>query len=173
MNWLIFLFLLQVVKAPLLPDMPTTPGVFYKPTDTDWIKLPPAAIVEMKIKGMDMFIQTGGYTNLKMSIVCRGARAPMRISIPNPAFYIREAGSIKDVMIIRLTQKKDKRTFKASFTDATVENKSGFREKDIRKVSLMEYPDGSYSVAPAENLELGEYLLVFGKATEGYDFGIE
>jgi len=32
--------------------------------------------------------------------------------------------------------------------------------------------DGGFSATPEENLKPGEYLLTFGSANTGYDFGI-
>jgi hypothetical protein len=54
-----------------------------------------------------------------------------------------------------------------------VTNKEGFRRTDVRKLKLTEYTDGTYSATPEENLKKGEYLLVFGTATAGFDFGID
>ncbi len=122
---------------------------------------------------MELFAETGGYTNLGMSIICSGSRASARLSVPKPTFFVRGAGSSKDVLLVRLTQKKDKRTFKTSSVDATVENKGGFRKGNIRKTTIVSNSDNSFLVTPEEDLKPGEYLLVFGYATAGYDFGID
>ena len=175
MNWLsvLLLFLLQATKSATMPDMPPNPGVYYRQNNANWISLRPALIAEMKIRGMELFIETGGYTNLGMSIVCRGAKASLRILIPRPTFFVREVGSSKDAILVRLAQKKDERTFKTSSSAATVENKGGFKKRDIHKVTIIPNPDNSFSVMPEEDLKPGEYMLVFGYATLGFDFGID
>ena len=40
-------------------------------------------------------------------------------------------------------------------------------------MAVTEYPDHSFSAAPEEDLNPGEYLLVCGDATAGFDFGID
>jgi hypothetical protein len=39
-------------------------------------------------------------------------------------------------------------------------------------VTVTVYKDDSFSVTPEQNLQPGEYLLVFGHANTGFDFGI-
>jgi len=169
----VWLLLLQIAKTAAVPEMPSTPGVYYRQGDATWVPLQPAPIAEMKTRGMELFIESGGFTNLGMSIVCRGAKASLRISVPKPTFFIREAASPKDLMLVRLAQKKGTRTFQTSSASATVENKEGLRKGDIRKMAVTEYPDHSFSAAPEEDLNPGEYLLVCGDATTGFDFGID
>ena len=176
MNWLsvlLLLFLPQAAKPSTMPDLPVKPGVYYRQDHANWVSLQPAPVTDAKTKGMGWFIDSGGYTNLGMSIVCRGAKAVVRISVPKPTFFVREVGSSKDIMLIRLTQKRDKRTFQTSSSDATVDNKGGFKKGDIRKMAVVENPDHSFSVTPEEDLKPGEYLLVFGTASAGFDFGID
>jgi hypothetical protein len=167
------LLLLQVAKAAVMSGLPETPGVYYRQDDAHWVRLQPAPIADMKTSGIDLFIETGGYTNFGVSIVCRGARAALRIPMAKPTFFVREVGSSKDVILIRMTRKKDTRTFKASSSAATVENKGGFEKKDIQKAIIVTNPDKSFSVTPEKELKAGEYLLVFGYATLGFDFGID
>jgi hypothetical protein len=175
MNWLGILLLLvpQAAKPAAIPDMPAASGVYYRQSDTRWIRLPPAPIAEVNTRGMRLFIETGGYTSLGRNIVCRGAKAKVRISAPKPIFYVREAGSSEDLMLIRLAQQKDTRTCETSSADASVGNKPGFRKEDVHKMAVTEYPDHSFSVTPEENLKPGEYLLTFGTVTAGFDFGID
>jgi hypothetical protein len=175
MSWFCILFplLLQIHDPTTVPDFPKTAGVYYLQSDTGWINLPPAPIADMKIKGMDMFVRSGGYTSLIMNIECRGSRALMRVKAPKPAFFVRGIGSSKDAMLIRLATQRNKRTFRTSSSAATVENKGGFDEEDIRKLDLIPYPDNSFSITPREDLKSGEYLLVLGGAATSFDFGID
>jgi hypothetical protein len=174
MGWFgVLLLFLQAAQPAAMPDAPTGPGVYYRQGDGAWVRLQAAPIAEMKTKGMELFIETGGYTDLGMSIVCRGAKASLRIPVPKPTFLVREVGSPKDLILVRLTQKKDRRTFQASSSSATVENKGGFKKGDIHKMAVVPRPDNSFSVTPEEDLHPGEYLLVFGYATASFDFGID
>jgi hypothetical protein len=129
-------------------------------------------MANMKTKGVDMFLETYGLTSLDLAIDYDGARSKAQISSPRPSFYCRAAGSAKDALIIQLTTKKDRRTIRTSSGNATTANKGGFKKDAIRNVTVTEYRDGSFSVAPQQDLRPGEYLLVFGPANTGFDFGI-
>jgi hypothetical protein len=169
----LLLLLFQATEPAAKAAFPASSGVYYRQNEANWVGLHPAPVAEMKIKGMELFVETGGYSNLGMRIECRGAKAVLRVPIPRPTFFVREVGSSKDVMLVRLTQKKDKRVFQTSSLNATVENKGGFRKGDIKKMAVAMNPDNSFCVTPEEDLQPGEYLLVFGYATAGYDFGID
>jgi hypothetical protein len=175
MSWLcvFFMLMLQIRDPDAIQDFPKTSGVYYFQNDTGWINLSSAPIADMKIKGMDMFVRSGGYTSLKVSIMCRGSKALMRVTTPKPIFFVRGVGSSNDAMLIRLAPQKNKRVFFTSSSAATVENKSGFNEENIRKLDLIPYPDRSFSITPKEALHSGEYLLVLGDAATSFDFGID
>jgi hypothetical protein len=168
MNQLAVLVLLMLQLIP----KPSAAGVYYQ-NGSDWLKIQPAPIAAMKSKGLGLFIQTNGYTGMGTNAVCRGGKAALRITLAKPVFFIREAGSSQDALIVRLAQGKDNRTVHSSTVDISVENKGGFRKGDIRKVAVTEYPDHSFSLMPVKDLNPGEYLLVFGGATSGFDFGID
>jgi hypothetical protein len=176
MFWLNLLLAILVQTAGASAPAPIVPeksGVYFRQHDTDWVNLQPVVIADSKTKGMELFVYSGGYTNLDIDITCPGAKAFLRLSVPKPAFYSRGVGSPKDAMLVRLTQKKDSRVCKTSFSNVTVDNKAGFRKADIQKLETAQYPDGSFSVAPAKELAPGEYLLVFSNSVSGFDFGID
>jgi hypothetical protein len=176
MFWLnaLLLVIVQATGASMnVPAVPENPGVYFRQNNAAWISLQPIVVSDSKSKGMGLFVFTGGYTNFGVDITCPGARASMRIPGPKPTIFSRGVGSAKDAMLIRLTQKKDRRVFKTSFSNVTVENKAGFRKGDIQKLESAEYPDGSFSVTPGKELTPGEYLIVFGNSVSGYDFGID
>jgi hypothetical protein len=175
MIWLsiLILYLVQAAISTPVPAVPDASGVYYLQDKANWISLHPAVFSDAKAQGMKLFVDTGGYTNLGMNVTCPGARASVRMPVRKPTLYIRGVGSAKDAMVVRLKQKKDSRVFKTSFSNVTVQNKAGFQKKDIRKLRAVEYPDGSFSVTPEEELAPGEYLLVFGSPASGYDFGID
>jgi hypothetical protein len=190
---LLLILLLQSPKPAELQNIPTASGVYYRQGSAMWIQIQPVSIDKMKTKGMALFVETGGYTSLGKSLVCRGAKAALRIPVSKPTFFVRAAGapeagapeagapeagalaavSSKDAMLIRLSQKKDTRIFHASSANSSVENKGGFKSGDTRKVAVTEYPDHSFTLTPEDNLSPGEYLLVFGSAASGFDFGID
>jgi hypothetical protein len=74
---------------------------------------------------------------------------------------------------LQFEQKKKSRTIHASPSDASVDNRSGFKKGAIRKLEVVPFPDQSFSVAPLEDLKAGEYLLILGRTTTVYDFGID
>jgi hypothetical protein len=166
----LLLFFLQGANPPTPPDIP---GVYFLQKSSGWMALNPAPVVEMKTKGMKIFVDSGGYTNLGMSIFFRGAKASRRILDPIPRFFVRKDGASKNVILVRLLKKKDQRACQTSPSAATMENKKGFKKEDVLKMGVIEYPDGSFSAIPESTLKPGEYLLVMGDTTSIYDFGID
>ncbi len=155
-----------------MPGMPATPGAYYHQDQTKWIRLEPPSANRSKTKGMGMFIETAGLSNLDMTTIYRGTHAAAQIRDPRPTFYVRDVGSAKDAVIVQLTQKKDSRSVQTSSSDATVENKGGFKKTEIRRVKASVYSDNSFSVTPEDELKPGEYLLAFGNSDVTFDFGV-
>lgn len=169
---LLLVLIMQAPKPAPPPGMPVTPGVYFRQGDAQWIKLEPASMADMKSKGMEQFMDTYGYFNLDLTVTYTGAQAAAQIPVPRPVFYVRGVGSSKEAMIVQLTRKKDSRTIRTSSSAATTENKGGFKKQEIQNVTVTVYSDESFSVAPEDDLKPGEYLLVFGYANAGFDFGI-
>jgi hypothetical protein len=167
------LLLLQVSQSAPVPDIPSSPGVYYLQNDQKWVGLQKAAITHTKLSGRGLFVETGGYTSLGTDVICQGAKASVRINLPRPTFYIRDVGPSGDVLLIQLTKQRDSRTFHKSSGDSSVENKVGARKADIRKTAATVFPEGTFSIAPTVDLKPGEYLLVIGEADAGFDFGID
>jgi hypothetical protein len=155
-----------------VPGLPEAAGVYFRQSNTVWIKLETAVMAAMKSKGMGEYLETAGYTSLDMLVTYAGAQAKVQFPVPKPIFYVRGAGSSKDAMIVSLTRKKDSRTVQTATSAATVENRAGFKKDEIRSVIVTVYSDNSFSVTPEQNLKPGEYALVFGFANAAYDFGI-
>jgi hypothetical protein len=167
------LLLFQVSQSVPVPDIPSSPGVYYLQSDKNWVGLQKAAISHTKLSGKGLFVETGGYTSLGENVICQGAKASVRTSIPRPTFYVRDVGASTDVLIIQLTKQRDSRTFHKSSGDSSVENKVGARKTDLRKTEVTVYSAGAFSITPAADLKPGEYLLVIGEADAGFDFGID
>jgi hypothetical protein len=168
-----FLLLFQVVSSVGTSNVPESPGVFVKQGNASWVKAQPAKALEGKTKGLDAYVMTDGYTNLNMRVAYQGAKALLRIKDAKPVFFVREIGSARNYSIIRLDSKKDRRTFRSVPSEATVDNKLGFRKSDIVKMAVIENSDGSFSTAPVEALKPGEYLILFDTITSAYDFGVD
>lgn len=172
----IWIFLLQITQSVPAPDIPDSPGVYYRQENGKWVSLPNATVAKTTTKGLGLFVETGGYTNLETDVVCRGAKAVTRVTGPRPTFFIRKVGSSGDVALIQLTQKKDSRSFHKSSADATVENKVGARKEAIKKTAVKAYAEDFFSIRPEVDLKPGEYLLIIsdvGDAATSFDFGID
>jgi hypothetical protein len=169
----VWLLLLQSVQAIPAPNIPDPPGVYYLQDDGGWVRLTKAPMAKTSTKGLALFVETGGYTNLETDVVCPGARALTRLSGPRPTFYVRGVGSSNDAMLIQFTQKKESRTFHKSSAAATVENKIGVKKEAIRKTAITSFPDGTFSLMPEADLKPGEYLLIIGDADTSFEFGID
>jgi len=170
---ILFLLFAQAAETSTAPAVPAATGVYFRQTESDWVLMQPAVTSNANARGVQLFVYTGGYTDMGENIACPGAQASMRISVPRPTLVSRAVGSAKDALLVRLTKKKDSRIYKTSFSNVTVENKRGFRKSDIFKLVSQTYPDGSFSISPEKDLPPGEYLLVLGNAVPAYDFGID
>jgi hypothetical protein len=170
---LLFLFLVQSADAVRAPDVPEAPGVYFLQGESAWVPLQPVVTSDANAKGLQLFVYTGGYTDLGLNVACPGSRASIRILVPKPVLYVRAVGSAKDAMLIRLTQKRDRRVVKTSYSNVTMTNKEGFRPEDVFQLILQESPEGVFSVSPEKELPPGEYLLVLGNGVPAYDFGVD
>ncbi|HYK90695.1 MAG TPA: hypothetical protein VE398_18125 [Acidobacteriota bacterium] len=164
--------MLQTAKPAPVQGMPAAAGAYYRQDDAKWVKLESPATAKSKTKGMGMFIETAGLSNLDMTTVYQGAHASVQISNSRPTFYVRGTVSPKDAAIVQLAQKKDSRSVQTSSAAATVDNKGGFKKGELRKVIVTVYSDNSFSVMPEGELKSGEYLLAFGNSDTGFDFSI-
>ena len=159
-------------QGPPLPGVPEATGVYCQSEPGKWISLEMAPAADSSIKGLRTFLETDTLSGLNMNFVYRGAHAATRLSDRRPTFVVRGIGSAPDALIVRLAQNRGTRTVQTSSSAASVGNKGGFKRKEIRKVTVVSLADGSFSVTPEEVLAPGEYLLVFGSANAGFDFGI-
>jgi len=174
MNILAFWFLLlQAVPAAPGPGVPDAPGVYLQQDGKNWTSLQKAAISATKADGLDLFVATGGFTDLALEAVIQGAKASARLFTPRPMLYVRGTGSPEDLALIQLSRKKQSRTFRTSSGDSTLGNRPGFSKENIRNTSVKVYSDGTLSVTPEKDLKPGEYLLVIGDTGNSFDFGIE
>jgi len=162
----------QPDPAALPPGLPPSAGVYLLADSAKWIKLTPAPVETSQIKNKDVFLETAGQLALNMTFTYSGGQALFRTADPRPTFCVRGVGSAADALIVRLSRQKDRRTVRATSTDAGVGNKAGFRRQEIRPVAAVPISEGLFSVKPEAALDRGEYILVFGSALTAYDFGI-
>jgi len=149
---LLFLFLAQAADAGRPPKVPEAPGVYFLQGESAWVTLRPAVTSDANAKGLQLFVYTGGYTDLGITVACPGSQASMRMLVPKPVLVVRAVGSAKDAMLIRLTKKRDQRVIKTAFSNVTMVNKEGFRKEDVFSLVLQESPDGFFSVSPEKEL---------------------
>jgi hypothetical protein len=162
-----------IPQAPAVPEgLPAAAGVYYH-GETGWITLARPVMAETKTQGMEHFLDTYGWSNLNRTIVFQGSAAGIRIMDPRPTLYVRGVGSAQDVLIAQLARKKDTREIQASSTNASVNNKEGFKRGNIYIVTTTALAKDLYSVTPEENLKPGEYLLVFGHAETAFEFAVQ
>jgi hypothetical protein len=162
-----------VAQAPASPpNPPTAAGVYYHQGEAGWTTLARPVMADTKTEGMGRFLDTYGWSNLNRTMVFQGAEAGVRIPDPRPTFYARSLGSAQDVIIVQVAKKKESREIQASSTNASVNNKEGFKRGSIYRVTATVLAKDLYSVTPEVNLKPGEYLLVFGHAETAYEFGI-
>jgi len=152
--------------------VPQADGVYYRQNTPKWIQLTQARVADSKIRGMETYLQTDGLTGLNMNFVYPGVHAAIQIFEKRPTFFVRGVGTGAEALIAQLTCKRDSRVVGTMSLNATQENKAGFDKKVIHRVVVVPSLDGGFSATPEENLKPGEYLLTFGSADAGYDFGI-
>ncbi len=170
---MILLLLLTQAEKPAPPQgAPAGSGVYLRQGDGRWIKIEQVSMADMKAKGMGTYLETGGMSNLAVTVVYKGAKAPLQIAAARPMLFVRGAGFPADAMIVRFTRGKDARTLETSSSAGNLENRGGFSRKDIQVTNVVSYSDSSFSVAPERDLKPGEYLFLFGFANTGYDFGV-
>ncbi len=162
----------QVPKPEPPAGMPQGTGVYYRQSSGKWQKLDPAYVDASKVKGMEAYLDTDGYTALNMNYEYLGVSAPLQLPETQPVFYVRGIGAPQYAQIVQLTAKKDRRTVRTVSTEVSVGNRGGFKRDQIRPVTITALSDGSYSITPVNGLKPGEYLLALGNAVTGFDFGI-
>lgn len=163
-----------IAQEPAVPGtLPAGAGIYYHQGGATWIALARPVMTATKTEGMEHFLDTYGWSNLNRTIVFEGAAAAIRIPDPKPTFYVRGVGSAQDVLIAQLTRKKDTREIQASSTNASVNNKEGFKRGSVYRVTATARSEDLYSVTPERTLKPGEYLLVFGHAETSFEFGVQ
>lgn len=153
-------------------------GVYYKQGDK-YLSVDP---LQMSGGGMKhvgkMFVP--GLTP-QMVWTYRGAEAPLRIVDPKPSFYVKRSfymvnvpgQTYRDILIVKFEKKKDRRELQTSNGGNMVTFKAGIGKDKLPDIETEKLADNIFKLTPKEPLTVGEYLIAFGMANSGYDFGID
>jgi len=164
----------QATKSPdAAQDIPAAPGVYCRRGESEWIRLERATMENTKTRGMERFLDTDGLSGLSVTIAYPGAQSASQLSGRKPVFYVRQTGSMQDVLIVQLARKKDSRQAQTSLSEAGVGNREGFRRGEIYRVITEALTKDCFSITPVESLRPGEYLLILGHVDTAFDFGIK
>lgn len=111
----------------------------------------------------------------------RGPTAPLRLTDMRPVFYVKQPGSMgdiaghsyRDAIVVRLDKKKDHRELQTTNGGNMFTFKAGIGKDKLPDIESTKLSDAIFKIAVKENLQAGEYLISFGMANSGYDFGID
>jgi len=105
-----------------------------------------------------------------------GAQAPIRVSArPRLVYKIRanQAVSERDVVLVRMDQKADRREIRVGKVGAwTGNSRVGFDESKLIPITVTRNGD-MLEISPAGDLPAGEFFLAAGFSPVGYDFGVD
>ncbi|MBN2337281.1 MAG: hypothetical protein JXP48_01975 [Acidobacteria bacterium] len=173
MRWFALLLLLGSALAAGLEKAPAEEGVYLLRGDAEWVKLEPAPVAGTRIRGLETFIESGGYTRFFVDTALEGAKAARRTTDRLPRFFCRGPFSPADILIVRLTPQGGGRLSRTSPGAASMTNKPGFPQGDLVRLRTSAHDDGSFLAVPEDPLPPGEYLLVTDDIGSGRDFGVD
>lgn len=164
------------ISSALPEGLPEEFG-FYLKTERGWERLRQnrASKTEMKRGGFTQW--TGiGVGGLHSKLDYGGPSAQCQIAQPKPTIYVRTAdpSHIQELVIVRFSQKKDKRQIETAEISGERTGGGETRNKaNVYSVTVKRVAPEVFVVAPESDLEPGEYILSQSSyASEGYDFGI-
>ena len=118
------------------PDLPAAAGVYYRQGEAGWV---------YARAGRHGGHQDPGHGSVPRYLrvvksqpdhgVSRARSQPSGFLDQKPVFYVRGVGTAQDVLIVQLAKKKDTREIQASSTNASVNNKEGFKRGSLYRVS--------------------------------------
>jgi hypothetical protein len=165
-----------IVQAQPNPTHFDSAGMYYW-TSTGWSKLDLLQYNGTAVKGAEKAIFGVGPNGVWLF---PDSHAPAQLTERGPVFYLKRNPdnprpfSARSLAIVRLESKKDHREIKIlSISGFWGTAKAGYDEKKVTATVVKQIADDLYSIAPARELEPGEYMLVSGFSPIGYDFGIK
>jgi hypothetical protein len=187
MKTLLMLIIAAALCMPLLAQTPAAappaaapaqvpkPGTFYKSPTGD-VLMERVSQSGFKTTGKTKSMFSYGIAKVNGLWVYRNPSATLQLSDNKPTFVVvpvpQQEVSIQDFALVKMEQKKDHRESEyckaGAWSGAKLENKSGV------KLNVTRTPEGNITVTPADDLPVGEYLLVTtpGYGAMGYDFGV-
>lgn len=162
-------------------------GVYYK-GPKGWVKLSQATMAGGGTKHMGKMFVPGLTPQFVWTF--RGSGAPVQIAELRPTFFVKQSPFVagahvlsgpeysppqpeRNVVIVRFDKKKDHRELQTTSGSSMFTFKSGFSKERTPDITVTRISESVFSVAPAQDLSFGEYLLTFGGlGYSGYDFGI-
>jgi hypothetical protein len=150
---------------------PLKPGVYVELAD-QWIPLKAVSAILIRTQPTRMIIRGNGRRTVT---VFRNAHAQTKVLSNSPELFVRDVPGFgeRDVLIVKLDVRRGRR----ELPTAIGENPSSFRSRlgrnrapefDARKIS-----DHTFSIAPAEPLSRGEYMITVSPGMRGYEFAVQ
>ena len=108
---------------------------------------------------------TGGATSIRSFVLFRNPSAPVSVSISRPTFLIvGAANSPRDIVIVRLEQKKDHRELQIGRFNGYTGGGMEYRKEDITEVGA-KADSSALLVTPKSDLRPGEYIIFASSPT--------
>jgi hypothetical protein len=176
----LLLFVCATVLGACLPvfsqEKPTEAGVYVQNGD-HWDKMYIASSSGIRMSSPAATAFSYGIASIKSIMTFRDPTAPVKASGPRPVFLIigPTQTAPRDMLIVRMKQKKDHRELQIGKANAYGGAKIEYPASDVTEVTVTE-SDGVKTLTPKVDLKPGEYLLFVGTPTQmpagygGYDF---
>lgn len=157
---------------------PIEPGVYVQHGD-HWDKLYVANSSGIRMSGPAGTMFSYGIASMKTIMIFRDPTAPIKTFGARPVFYVvgPTLTAPRDMLIVRLNQKKDHRELQIGKANAYTGAKIEYSASDTIEVTVTD-SDGARTITPNADLKPGEYILFVGTPTPmpagygGYDFSV-
>jgi hypothetical protein len=161
------------------PPLETSPDGIYYQADQKYIAIDPLMMSGGGAKHVGKMFVPG--LTPQMVWTYRGAEAPVRFKDPRPVFYFKQSPQMaqfpgrtyRDLVIVQFDKKKDHRELQATNGGNMFTFKAGLSKEKMPDFDIEKITDGTYKITLKQDLKPGEYLIGFGIATSGYDFGVD
>jgi hypothetical protein len=178
MKTLLTVFLFSLAICFGMAQTPIESGVYIQNGD-HLDKLYIANASGTKASGAAKVMFSGGIASAKAVFIYRDATAPMKTALVRPIFHV--IGLIttapRDIVIVRLQQKKDHRELEIGKFNAYSGMNMQYPPADVTEVDVKE-SGNERIITPKVDLKPGEYILFTGTPTQmpigygGYDFSV-
>ena len=168
--------------AGFAQSSPFEPGVYIRNAQDSnkWDKLYLASTAGAKTAGVTKNSLSLGIAHKRFELTYRDAEAPVRTSCPKPVFRIVGLSQTapRDIVVVRLEQKKDHRELQVGGTSDWSGTSFGYPPDATTSVEVQEDATGM-TLTPKADLKPGEYMLFASTPTAlpigygGYDFSVK